>query len=104
MSIRKAAAAFDISPTKLRAFRDLMYACEARGVSEEFERRVQAGERASVVKKELLPDIYAHDKVKQAAVQFRCTVKQLLRGGFDANELCEFIVETAHICAQEAAR
>lgn len=63
----------------------------SRGCAEEFNARIHAGERIRDVLKVLMPDVYAADKSRETANQFRSAVNGLLAQGYEAEDLITYI-------------
>jgi hypothetical protein len=91
VSTRDIAKTRNISHTKLYDTRNLMDIARARGLYEEFHSRVIAGEKQSAILLDLMPDVLEERKVKQQINQYRSTTQWLLKNGFDADNLIQFI-------------
>ena len=93
MSMRDAARANHISHTKLYDMKRLLSLAESRGIKEQLHDRIMAGEKLSALLNELMPDVLECRKVNQQINQYRSTTRWLLKNGFDADDLIQFIRE-----------
>lgn len=91
VSTRDLAKTRNISHTKLCDTKNLMGTARARGLYEEFHSRIFAGEKQSAILLDLMPDVLEERKVRQQRNQYRSTTRWLLKNGFDADDLIQFI-------------